>query len=543
MTTPHEFGLLPSPQRPNIPGGGPQRAADVLDTALARDPNAPALIGRSGRYSFAELDLAVNRAAAALSELGVQTGDRVAACLPNDVDIAIAFLATQRLGAIWVGINRPLAPPEKSFILGDAGARALLCDPETAEALAPLRSQLPELRSQMVIDHANEETGWLAQLKTTPADPGRPTVDVDPFAPAAIAYTSGTTGFPKGAVHSQHNLMLVATVLNTTDSMPPAVPIGVLLPLTILNMFIRGPLAAWMGGRALVCIDRVDPEGIADWVRSERVGMIDTVPTIIRDLLTHEDVDPAHLSSLVTVIIGGADCPPEVAQLYRERFGCDVTIGYGMTEAPTGVARTRGEPQKGPGHCGTPIPQVELCAVDPEDRVLPPGEVGELCVMPATRGEYAGVYTPMLGYWNQPEATREALRNGRYHTGDLGMIDEEGDVYVRGRCKELIVRGGANVYPAEIERVLQLHPAVELAAVLGVADERLGERVVAAVTLASGASAEPEALREHVRAHLARYKVPDVIRVVSSIPRNSMQKLMKRDLAPLFSRSDRDPAG
>ena len=541
MTAPDDFGLLPSPRRLDIPGGGPQRAADVLDAALARDPNAPALIGRGGRYSFAELDRVVNRAAGALSALGVQPGDRVAACLPNDVDIAIAFLATQRLGGIWVGINRPLAAPEKSFILSDSAARVMLCDPETADTLAPLRPELSELRALCPVDPDAGESGWLAQLQAAPAEGARPAVDVDPFAPAAIAYTSGTTGFPKGAVHSQHNLMLVATVLNATGSMPPAVPIGVLLPLTILNMFIRGPLAAWMGGRPLVCIDRVDPEGIAEWVRSERVGMIDTVPTIIRDLLTHDGVDPGDLSSLVSVIIGGADCPPEVAQLYRERFGCEVSVGYGMTEAPTGVARTSGEPQKGPGHCGPPIPQVELCAVDPEDRVLPPGAVGELCVMPATQGEYAGVYTPMLGYWNQPEATREALRNGRYHTGDLGMIDEAGDVYVRGRCKELIVRGGANVYPAEIERVLQLHPAVELAAVLGVADERLGERVVAAVTLAPGASAEPDALREHVREHLARYKVPDVIRVVSNIPRNSMQKLMKRDLTPLFSQDDADP--
>ena len=141
----------------------------------------------------------------------------------------------------------------------------------------------------------------------------------------------------------------------------------------------------------------------------------------------------------------------------------------------------------------------------------------------------------MLGYWNQPEATREALRNGRYHTGDLGTLDEEGHIYVRGRCKELIVRGGANVYPAEIERVLQLHPAVELAAVLGVPDERLGERVVAAVTLSPGARIEPPALRDHVREHLARYKVPDQIRLVAEIPRNSMQKLMKRDLVTLFT--------
>jgi acyl-CoA synthetase (AMP-forming)/AMP-acid ligase II len=535
MTTPDSSGLLLSARRPAIPGDGPQTTAAVLDSPLATTPDSSALVGRSGRFTFAELERVVNRAAAALAALGVSARDRVAGCLTNDVDIAIAFLATQRLGAIWVGLNRPLAPREKAFILEDAGVKVLLCESETAKALEPHRADLAALESVEIVSRDAPKTGWLGQIAAAPRDPGRPQIEVDPFAPAAIAYTSGTTGFPKGAVHSQHNLMLVATVLNTTESMPPGVHIGVLLPMTILNMFVRGPLAAWMGGRLVVCMDRIDPEGIAAWVREERIGMIDTVPTIIRDLLTHENVTEEDLSSLVNVIIGGADCPPEVAQLYRERFGCDVAIGYGMTEAPTGVARTTGEPQKAPGHCGQPIPQVELCAVDPEDRVLPPGEVGELCVMPATRGDYAGVYTPMLGYWNQPEATQEALRNGRYHTGDLGMIDEQGDVYVRGRCKELIVRGGANVYPAEIERVLQLHAEVELAAVLGVEDERLGERVVAAVTLSPGATVEPEALREHVRDHLARYKIPDQIRVVPEIPRNSMQKLMKRELATLFS--------
>lgn len=541
MSLPDEFGLLASAHRPSIPGDGPQCVADLLDPPLATSPDRTALVGRSGRYSFAELDRAANRAATALAEMGIGARDRVAACLPNDVDIIIAFLAVQRLGAIWVGINKALAPPEKSYILSDAGAKTLLCDPETATAIAPLRATLPALESVQTLDREHPEAGWLERLQQAPADASRPRTPIDPFAPAAIAYTSGTTGFPKGAVHSQHNLMLVATVLDITGSMPPNIHIGVLLPLTILNMLVRGPLAAWMGGRELVCIDRIDPEGIAAWVRDERIGMIDTVPTIIRDLLTHENVAPDDLASLVNVIIGGADCPPEVAQLYRERFGCAVTIGYGMTEAPTGVARTSGEPHKGPGYCGLPVPQVEICAVDTEDRILPPGEIGELCVIPATGGEYADVYTPMLGYWNQPEATREALRNGRYHTGDLGTLDEAGHVYVRGRCKELIVRGGANVYPAEIERVLQLHPAVELAAVLGVPDERLGERVAAAVKLAPGARIEPRTLRDHVREHLAHYKVPDQVRVVAEIPRNSMQKLMKRELAALFSGPDSTP--
>ena len=528
------LGLIAPSQRLPIPGDGPQTAAAVLDGPLAASPEHTALVGRSGRYTFAELEREVNRAAHAFSSLGIQPGDRIAACLPNDVHIAIAFLASQRLGAIWLGINRPLAPPEKVYMLANSEARLLVTDAKTAKSLEAHRSEISELESLQIVDPARPDAGWLGRVAAAPVETPRPDIEIDPFAPSAIAYTSGTTGFPKGAVHSQHNLMLVATVLNRTGALPPEITVGVLLPLTILNLCIRAPLAAWLGGRTLVCIDRIDPEGIAEWVRGEKVGTMDTVPTVVRDLLTDPNVSRSELASLVDVVIGGADCPPEVVELYRERFGGGVTIGYGMTEAPTGVARTSGEAPRGAGHCGLPIPQVELFAVDEDDRVLPPGETGELCVVPASSGEYKGVYTPMLGYWKKPEATREALRNGRYHTGDLGTLDTDGHVYIRGRRNELILRGGSNVYPAEIERVLQLHPAVALAAVLGIADERLGERVVAAVQLTPGAAVNEEELRAHVQENLARYKVPDHIIFVAEIPRNSMQKLMKRDLLPLF---------
>ena len=186
------------------------------------------------------------------------------------------------------------------------------------------------------------------------------------------------------------------------------------------------------------------------------------------------------------------------------------------------------------GPIGLPLSSTECQVRDENGQALPPGETGELCVSPATTGEWAGVYTPMLGYWNQPEASREALRGGRYHTGDLGTLDEDGNVYVRGRRSELILRGGANVYPAEVERVLLEHPDVAAAAVLGIPDERLGERVVAAVEPRPGTVLEPGDLLTHAQDSLARYKVPDRILVLESLPRNAMQKIVKRELLPRF---------
>src|SRR5215468_1141771 len=207
-----------------------------------------------------------------------------------------------------------------------------------------------------------------------------------------------------------------------------------------------------------------------------------------------------------------------------------------MTEAPTAVTRTEGEPQPRPGLCGKALPQCEISIRDDTGREPPTGVEGEICVGPARSGAWAGVYTPMLGYWNRPDATAEALADGVYHTGDIGVLEPDGTLFIRGRRNELVLRGGANVYPAEVERVLLEHPAVAEAAVLGVPDRRLGERVVAAVRLADGAQVSDAALRDHCRAALARYKVPDVIALVESLPRNAMAKVIKRELRPLFER-------
>jgi long-chain acyl-CoA synthetase len=500
--------------------------ADVLDPWVSRAPDRLALVGRSGRFGYAELDRAANRAANALAALGVAQGDRVAACLPNDVDLVIAFLAVQRLGALWVGINRPLAPREKAACLADCGARVLLAPMDVIASLASERESLESLVHVVEVAPGSLGHG---------GDDARPQLAIDPHAAAAIAYTSGTTGLPKGAVHSHHNLLLPGAVAAASGTYGPDVRQGVLLPLTILNLVVLGPLVAFQDGSALVCIDRIDPEGIAEWVREEQVGHFAAVPTVLYDLLTHPRVSREDLASLRKPEVGGAECPEEFRALYRERFGGEVTIGYGMTEAPTAVTRSDGSAAPRPGLCGKPVPQVEILILDEKDRPVPDGEIGEICVAPARTGPWAGAYTPMLGYWNKPEETAKALRGGVYHSGDLGFVDERGDLYIRGRRNELILRGGANVYPAEVERVLAEHPAVAASAVLGRPDMRLGQRVVAAVQLAAGASAAPDELARFARERLARYKVPDEIVVVPALPRNAMGKVVKRELEPLFA--------
>ena len=532
------FGLTEPSRRPVIPGGGAQTVAEVLDRVVAEDPQRTALVGRHGRYTYAELDLIVNRAAHAFSALGVKPGDRVAACLANDVDIVIAMLAAARMGALWVGVNRPLAAREKAYILADSGAMLFLALPEYAEEVERERADVPELAHVILSggDSEGSEPGdaSFAGLLASAPDESRPSASIDPFAPAAIAYTSGTTGFPKGDAHSQHN-MLLPGALSAKTNRYGGVNQGVVLPLTILNLIVLGPLTAFQDGACCVAMDRIDPEGVAAWIREEKIGAFCGVPTILQDLLTHPKVKREDLASLVCPEVGGAVIPEEFRRLYRERFGQAVRIGYGMTEAPTAVTWSDGADSSEPGLCGKAQPYLEIRIQDEEDHPLPAGEVGEICVAPAAHGEWKDVYTPMLGYWNKPEASAEALRGGTYHTGDLGFLSEDGNLFIRGRRNELILRGGANVYPAEVERVLDLDPRVAGSAVFGIPDERLGERVVAAVELEPGEEVTAPELLESCRRELAKYKVPSRLVFVDSLPRNAMSKVLKRELVTLFA--------
>jgi long-chain acyl-CoA synthetase len=534
-------GLIESPIKCDLPGGGPQTIGEILDRPVQRDPDRLALVGRSARYTYGQLDEQVARAAGVLHGQGIGQYDRVAACLPNDVDIVVALLACARLGAIWVGVNRPLAPPEKVFILEDSGAKLYLTDAQGDEEIAPHLLQLPALKGVIRCDRGASTSPWHDLIRAT-ASEHCPTVSVDSFAPAAIAYTSGTTGQPKGAVHSHHNIMLPGAIQVDKQTFGPDCPQGVMLPLTILNLMVLAPMVAFQDGSCCVCMDSLKPEDVARWVREEHVGHFASVPTVIQDLLTSPLVSPKDLVTLGHPEIGGAGISSECQQLYLQRFGRKMTVAYGMTEAPTIV--TRSDPDSDPQDelCGRAVEQVEILVVDEQDQNVAQGEIGQICVKPASAGCYANVYTTMLGYWNRPEATAAALRNGMYHTGDVGYLDAQGQLFICGRQNDLIIRGGANVYPAEIERVLAGHPAVAAVAVVGIADERLGQRVAAVVELAAPASAEQElALVDDIKAHcaaqLARYKVPEQLRFVSALPRNAMNKIVKPQLLHLFGSS------
>ena len=523
--------------RLDIPGGW-RDVATALDRSVAARPQAEAIVGRHSRYSYAALDAAIDAGAAALRSLGVGPGDRVAACAANHPDIVIAFFAAQRLGAVWVGINRPLAAPEKAFQLQDSGARVFLADAAALAQIEPLCESLAGLQHVVDLEPRAEGNAWL-RLVMEHAGAPRSAAAIDPHAPAAIAYTSGTTGHPKGAVHSQHNMVLVAAAGHAGlrgSHWTPELRRGVTLPLTILNLMILEAITPLSGGGTCVCMDRADAAGIAEWVRDEAIECFTGAPATVYDLLTRPEIDAADLASLRFAASGGANVPDELRTLHQQRFGKPLLGGYGLTEAPTAVAGTSVEHPFTPGSCGRAFPHLKLAILDPNDRELAPGETGEICVRAADRGPWANVYTPMLGYWGRPAESEAALRNGWLHTGDVGVMNAGGDIFIRDRLKELIIRGGANVYPAEVERVLVADPRVRDAAVVGRPDPRLGEIVAAFVELAPGVAADGalrEALAAACRDQLARYKVPELWTFVDAMPRNAMNKIVKARLKEL----------
>jgi long-chain acyl-CoA synthetase len=517
-------GRFPRRSVPPLPGVAPDVSRLLSDGA--RDlPDHEALVCGDRRWTYAQLDASVNRGARALSELGIRAGDRVACSLPNCPEIVIAFLSAMRIGAIWVGINRVLAPPEKRGILQDCDATLFLSDRAGVEAISA--GSTPARR---VVVAADEADSWFTLAESMADDP----LDhvLDPQGPAAIAYTSGTTGEPKGAVHSQRNLILLAIGQRELGRIFDEARIGVVLPLTLLNFQALAVVAALFVRGTCIIVRRANAKELASTIQRDRIQVFSGVPTLIHDLLNDPSIGREDLESLRFVAVGGAEMPDDFRRKFEDQFGFSLAHSYGLTETLNGcISELPGESHR-PGTCGRAYPTLEASIRDHAGTRLPSGEDGELWIGPRTNGPFAGLYTPMLGYWNRPAESADSLRNGMLRTGDIAHMDDDGYVYIRGRRNEMIIRGGANVYPADVEAALRRHPAVHDAAVVGVSDDRLGQRVVAYVeTVPDRSTSDPDELLEYCRANLAFYKVPSEI-FLCEMPRNVMGKVQKHLLSP-----------
>ncbi|HZC70494.1 MAG TPA: AMP-binding protein [Jatrophihabitans sp.] len=502
-----------------------------LRVAVARFGEREALVDvPSGRrYTYRELDAAVDELARALLARGIAKGDRVGIWAPNCVEWFLVQYATARLGAILVNINPAYRTHELEYVLQQAAIGTLVCAPsfKTSDYRAmvdEVRPRLTALRDVIFIGDPSWDDLLAGASSVSSAAVAERAARQSFDDPINIQYTSGTTGFPKGATLSHHNILNNGYFVGEGMSYTEADRICVPVPFYHCFGMVMGNLGATSHGACIVIpAPAFDPAATLRAVQDERCTSLYGVPTMFIAELSLPDFASYDLTSLRTGCMAGSPCPVEVMKrVITEMHMAEVTICYGMTETSPVSTQTRKDDSldRRTGTVGRVHPHVEVMVVDPETRLpVPCGETGELC----TRG-----YSVMVGYWDEPEKTAEVLHNGWMHTGDLATMDTEGYLNIVGRIKDMVIRGGENVYPREIEEFLYTHPDIVDAQVIGVPDEKYGEELMAWVRLREGA--EPltsEALRTFCTDKLAHYKIPRYIQIVDEFPMTVTGKVRK----------------
>jgi long-chain acyl-CoA synthetase len=489
--------------------------ASVLTDSAERDPDHVALRLDDMEVSYGLLDEGSARLAAVLADRGLKPGDRVGIMLPNVPYFGVCYYGVLRAGGVVVPMNVLLKRREVAFYLGDSGAELMFAWEGFAD---DANAGAQEAGAECIVVKPGEFEKLLAGV-----EPRREVVDRAPDDTAVILYTSGTTGTPKGAELTHANLKTNCEI--TRDMFGIGGDVVTLGALPLFHSFGQtcGMNATLAAGGTLSLIPRFDPGKALEIIERDRVNLFQGVPTMYSALLHHEGHEKFDTATLELCVSGGSAMPVELMRSFEEAFGCKILEGYGLSESSPVASFNRPDRERKPGSIGIPIEGVEMKVVDDDGNEVPQGEVGEIVI----RG-----HNVMKGYWNKPDETGETLIDGWLHTGDIAKIDEDGYFFIVDRKKDLIIRGGYNVYPREIEEVLYEHPAVREAAVIGVKDDNLGEEVGAAVALKDGEEASAQELRDFVKEQVAAYKYPRRVWFVDDLPKGPTGKILKREIEP-----------
>jgi long-chain acyl-CoA synthetase len=489
--------------------------ADLLKDAAERDPDHIAIKLDDAELSYAALDGASAHIAGLLRDHGFEPGDRVGIMLPNVPYFPVVYYGVLRAGGVVVPMNVLLKKREVAFYLTDPGAKLLFAwhgfaqDAQAGAERAGAECLLVEPGDfEKQVGEADPLTDWAG------------TADEDT---AVILYTSGTTGQPKGAELTHANLTRNAQASESLFSLRSDAVILGALPLFHSFGQTCGMNATISGGGTLTLIPRFEPAKALEIIQRDKVDIFQGVPTMYGAMLHLDGRDSYDTSSLKLCASGGSAMPVELLRGFEEAFGCKVLEGYGLSESSPVASFNHPDRERKPGSIGTPIDGVEMKVVDEDGKEVAQGEVGEIVI----RG-----HNVMKGYWNKADATAETIKDGWLYTGDMATVDEDGYFFIVDRKKDMIIRGGYNIYPREIEEILYEHPAVREAAVLGVPHDEYGEEVGAAVVLKDGEEVSESELRDYVKEQVAAYKYPRQIWFVNDLPKGPTGKILKREIDP-----------
>ncbi|RCJ32500.1 long-chain fatty acid--CoA ligase [Nostoc minutum NIES-26] len=479
-------------------------------------PNKPALIFEEESFTYKDLNERANRVANGLRSLGIRRGERVALFLPNIPEFVFSYLGILKIGAIAVSVNVMLKSDEVSYILNDCAAKVIITTESQSEYVQ--EADLIALQHILITEGTAKKGISLTELMAK-ASPEAHAVEMARHAPASILYTSGTTGFPKGATLSHGNVLFNSYSANCCYRIQKSDRLLLYLPLFHCfgqNAILNASLSACA---TLILQRRFDLEQVLKTITVHQVTMLFGVPTVFIKLL-NMDTSDCNLKNIRYYFSAAAPMPSEVAQRWYQKYGIVIHEGYGLTETSPFAAYNHNLKYK-LGSVGTSIANVEIKIVDGNGYEVQAGELGEIVI----KGPNV-----MLGYWNRPFETAEVIKNGWFHTGDIGRMDEEGFFYIVDRLKDMIIFSGFKVYPTEVENIIYQHPAVAEVAVYGVDDRLKGEIVKANIVLKTGHPITEQQIIDFCYQKMAAYKIPRVIKFVDSIPKNSTGKVLKRVL-------------
>ena len=507
----------------------PRNLHELLEQRVIRNPAKVFLFSEADgrRFTYDEFDRAVNRTANLLAAHDVKKGDVVSLLMTNSAEYIVAYFACWKLGALAGPVNSLLKAAEILYVISNSEAKALLVHSEFMANIDSIRSELPKLHAVIAFDDEARATAGLSESEKDEGNGAQP-ASLDQDAEAIIIYTSGTTGKPKGCLLTHGNIIANARQISAWLGFTEQDCLLSVMPLFHMNAVSVTTMSALYAGGASVVSPKFSASRFWQIISDYQVTSFGSVATMLSMLLSnYPDGVPVGLKTdqLRFAMCGSAPVPAEVMKRFEATFHCLVVEGYGLSESTCRSTFNPPDQRRRPGSCGMPIGN-EMMVVDDDDTEVADGALGEIVL----RGENV-----LKGYYKNPDANKTAFRNGWFHTGDIGYRDADGFYYIVDRKTDMIIRGGENIYPREIDEVLYQHPAVAAAATIGVPDPLYGEEVAAFIVLKDGVQVAEDELINYCRERLADFKCPRTIRIVAEIPKGPTGKLLKRELARLYS--------